>query len=104
MDPGVAAPEPAGKLNIRLVPGRAFGTGEHPTTRLCRRVLEQRVRRGRRWLDLGGGSGILTTVSLLLGASEVVCADTDPEAVSVAREVLEANGLLSVLHKTGTGE
>jgi len=84
---------PAGpRIPIRLVPGRAFGTGEHPTTRLCGELLERRLRAGERWIDLGCGSGILTVVALACGAAEVLAVDTDPEAVEVAREVLVANG------------
>lgn len=81
------------RIPIRLVPGRAFGTGEHPTTQLCAATLERRVRPGSTWLDLGTGSGILSVVALRCGAARVVALDTDPEAVAVAREVLRVNGL-----------
>jgi ribosomal protein L11 methyltransferase len=76
---------------IRLVPGRAFGTGEHATTRLCAAALERFVRPGSRWLDLGTGSGILAIVAARCGAVSVDALDDDPEAVEVAREVVEAN-------------
>lgn len=79
------------RTTIRLVPGRAFGTGEHPTTRMCVEALERELRPGQRWLDLGTGSGILGVVAARLGAAEVVAVDIDPEAVSVAREVVRAN-------------
>ena len=77
---------------IHLVPGRAFGTGEHPTTRLCAAALERLVRPGERWLDLGTGSGVLAIVAARCGAGHVEAVDDDPEAVEVARTVVEANG------------
>jgi ribosomal protein L11 methyltransferase len=83
----------AGLLPLRLVPGRAFGTGEHSTTRLCVRMLESRVRPGESWLDLGCGSSILAMVAHHCGAGELLALDSDPEAIEVAREVLDANGL-----------
>lgn len=78
---------------LRLVPGRAFGTGEHPTTRLCAETLERRVRPQELWLDLGAGTGILAMVAVHAGAAGVLAVDRDPEAVEVCRETLEANGL-----------
>lgn len=86
-------PVDGSRVPVTLVPGRAFGTGEHATTRLCARALEERVCIGSRWLDLGCGSGILSVVAALCGASRVEARDTDPEAVEVAREVLEVNGV-----------
>lgn len=77
---------------ILLVPGRAFGTGEHQTTRLCAAELERRVRPGGCWLDLGCGSGILSLVAHHCGAT-VRALDEDPEAIAVAGAVMEANGL-----------
>jgi ribosomal protein L11 methyltransferase len=84
-----------GRTPIRLVPGRAFGTGEHPTTRLCAEWLERLVRPGSTWLDLGCGSGILSIVASRCGAGRVTAVDMDPDAVTVAAEVLAANGLSS---------
>jgi ribosomal protein L11 methyltransferase len=78
---------------IVLVPGQAFGTGEHPTTRLCAALLERSVTAGSRWLDLGCGSGILSVVALRCGAREVGAADVDPTAATVAHDVLAGNGL-----------
>jgi len=81
------------RIPLTLVPGRAFGTGEHPTTRMCVEALERTVGPGSRWIDLGTGSGILTLVALHCGASRIEAIDNDPEAVAVAGEVLAANGL-----------
>jgi ribosomal protein L11 methyltransferase len=88
---GQAAPG-GGRVSLQLVPGRAFGTGEHPTTRLCVELIERRLRPGDRWVDLGCGSGILSLVALACGAREVLALDVDPSAVEVAREVLARNG------------
>jgi ribosomal protein L11 methyltransferase len=91
--PGEEEPEDRGRSVIRLVPGQAFGTGEHPTTRLCARALEVRVARGQRWLDLGTGTGILAVVAVRCGAESVVARDVDPDAVEVASGVLASNGV-----------
>jgi len=79
-----ATPDP-GALNIRLDPGLAFGTGSHPTTRLCLRWLEEHVRPGSSVLDYGCGSGILAIAALKLGARAAVGVDVDPAAVAAAR-------------------
>jgi ribosomal protein L11 methyltransferase len=85
-----AAPDPAA-LNIALDPGLAFGTGSHPTTRLCLRWLEARVAGGESVLDYGCGSGILAIAAARLGAADVVGIDIDPEAVRAARANAAAN-------------
>ncbi len=90
--PGRASSTHPGRIAIRLVPGRAFGTGEHPTTRLCAVGLERAVRPGSRWLDLGTGTGVLAIVASRCGASRVLAVDVDPDAVEVAREVVRDNG------------
>jgi ribosomal protein L11 methyltransferase len=90
--PGTTPPASSGRDPIFLVPGRAFGTGEHPTTRLCAAALEQWVRPGSRWLDLGTGSGILAVVASRCGASLVEAVDEDADAVEVAAAVVAANG------------
>jgi len=80
-------------LPLLLVPGRAFGTGQHATTRLCVEMLERHVRRGGNWLDLGCGSALLAMVAHHCGAARVLALDSDAEAIEVARAVLAANGL-----------
>jgi ribosomal protein L11 methyltransferase len=93
--------EPDGRIAIRLVPGQAFGTGEHSTTRLCAALLLDEVGvGGERWLDLGCGTAILSIVAHHLGAAHVRAYDIDPDAVSVAREVLAANRLGDVVTVT----
>ncbi len=87
--------EPAeGDLVIELDPGMAFGTGYHPTTRMCMEALEELVQPGMKLLDLGSGSGILTILALRLGAGSAVAVDIDPLAVRTARKNLKAAKLL----------
>ena len=81
------------ELVITLDPGMAFGTGYHPTTRMCLTALEELVSEGQALLDLGVGSGILTVAARLLGAASALGLDTDPDAIKVARENCRANGL-----------
>jgi ribosomal protein L11 methyltransferase len=73
--------EHADRLVIRMDPGSAFGTGSHPTTRLCLEALESSPPQGSLVADLGCGSGVLGLASLLLGADAVLAADTDSLAV-----------------------
>lgn len=80
-----------GEVAVRLDPGMAFGTGSHPTTVMCARMLEHCVRSGDRVLDLGTGSGILAILSALLGASAVTAVDVDDVAVEKARHNVELN-------------
>ena len=82
---------------ITLDPGMAFGTGLHPTTRLCLALLEDLVRPGDNVLDLGAGSGILAIAAARLGAASVTALDTDSVAVEVARANVAANGVQDVV-------
>ena len=79
------------ELLIRLDPGMAFGTGQHPTTRMCLLALQQRLSEGARVLDLGCGSGILAVAAAKLGVANVVAVDTDPVAVAVTKENVDTN-------------
>ena len=74
-------PPEAAREVIRLDPGLAFGTGTHPTTRMCLRWIAQRRLDGLRVLDYGCGSGILAIGAAKFGASEIVAVDIDPAAV-----------------------
>jgi len=78
------APEP-NAINLVLDPGLAFGTGAHPSTRLCLQWLERSIAGGETVLDYGCGSGILTIAALKLGARRAVGVDIDPDAVGTAR-------------------
>lgn len=75
-----------GDLEIVLDPGQAFGTGDHPTTRLCLELLETVDVPGKRVADVGCGSGILSIGACLLGAASVDAVDVEEEAVQVSRE------------------
>ena len=93
-------PLPAGHTRLLFDAGMAFGTGDHPTTRLmAQRLLDFRAARGpknfaaARVIDAGCGSGILALSAALLGCKNVFAFDRDPEAVTVSRENLAANGM-----------
>ena len=85
-------PEHADRLVIRMDPGSAFGTGSHPTTRLCLEALDQRPPRGGTVADLGCGSGILAIAALLLGARRAWACDTDPPAMRATAANAALNG------------
>ena len=78
---------------VELDPGMAFGTGLHPSTRLCIAALERYVQPGDAVLDVGTGSGVLSIVAAKLGASAVHATDIDPIAVDVAKENFRINGV-----------
>ncbi|MEX3628462.1 MAG: 50S ribosomal protein L11 methyltransferase [Burkholderia sp.] len=84
------APDPDA-LVLELDPGLAFGTGSHPTTRLCMEWLEQTVEAGQSVLDYGCGSGILAILASKCGAGQVIGIDIDPQAVESARHNSERN-------------
>ena len=69
-------------INLVLDPGLAFGTGSHPTTRLCLEWLDENLAGGETLLDYGCGSGILGIAALKLGAADAVGVDIDPQAIS----------------------
>ncbi len=78
-------------INIVLDPGLAFGTGSHPTTKLCLRWLDANLRGGEHLLDYGCGSGILAIAALKLGAASAVGVDLDPQAIQASRDNAAAN-------------
>jgi ribosomal protein L11 methyltransferase len=115
-----AADPVPGRVVIRLEPGMAFGTGLHPTTRLCLEALENllasglgrasahssramsRAKRGEQHgrsnvLDVGTGCGVLAIAAAKLGARSVLALDADPVAVAVARENMVSNGVSDVV-------
>ena len=77
------APNPDA-INLQLDPGLAFGTGSHPTTRLCLQWLDRELQAGESVLDYGCGSGILAIAALKLGAGRALGVDIDPQAGSPA--------------------
>ncbi len=99
----VLVPEPrrhtarADEVVVRLVPGLAFGTGQHETTRMALTALEALVRVGDRVLDFGTGSGILACAAARLGAAQVDAVDVDPLAVQAARRNAALNAVTDVV-------
>lgn len=78
---------PAGNaVNLQLDPGLAFGTGSHPTTRLCLKWLDTQLKGGESVLDYGCGSGILTIAALKLGAGSAVGVDIDEQAIRASND------------------
>lgn len=82
----------SGRVVLNLEPGLAFGTGSHPTTRLCLEVLENYIRCTSTVLDVGCGSGILSIAALLLGAKSALGVDIDKLAVKTALANAKENG------------
>ena len=82
-----------GRRPLRLDPGLIFGTGSHPTTRMCLAALENYVNQNTRVLDLGCGSGILGIGALVLGAKSCLGCDIDPKAPDVVRSNAALNGI-----------
>lgn len=83
-------------INIVLDPGLAFGTGSHPTTRLCLRWLDSNLLGGESVLDYGCGSGILAIAALKLGAAIAIGVDVDAQAVTASRDNAIANKIANV--------
>ncbi len=81
-----------------LEPGGAFGTGRHPTTRGCLRVLEARVRPAARILDAGCGNGVLAVASAMCGAASTLGFDIDPAALPYAESLARDNAVEQRCH------
>ena len=92
---------------IEMDPGMAFGTGQHPSTRMCLQamedlILQDRTARSWRVMDVGTGTGILGIAAAKLGAGKVVCVDIDKQAVDIAGENVRMNGVednVEVVHR-----
>ena len=91
------------KIVFSINPGHIFGTGLHQSTQLCIRQLENYVKSGDSVIDLGCGSGILSIISILLGASDAYAIDIDPNAVKVAYENARLNGIYSDQYTVESG-
>jgi ribosomal protein L11 methyltransferase len=83
----------AAAINLIIDPGLAFGTGTHPTTRLCLEWLDHNLRGGERVLDYGCGSGILAIAAMKLGAQRACGIDIDPQAVQAAQQNAQQNSV-----------
>ncbi|MDR0786408.1 MAG: 50S ribosomal protein L11 methyltransferase [Gemmatimonadota bacterium] len=86
-----------GEIIVEIDPQMAFGTGEHATTRGCLRLLDSCFVAGDRALDVGSGSAILSIAAAMLGASEVVAVEFDPDANINARENIERGGVEAIV-------
>lgn len=80
-----------GKTVFTINPGMSFGTGSHHTTKMCIEALDTIIQEGDSVLDLGSGSGILSLVSILLGANSALAVDIDPMTVGIAYNNAELN-------------
>lgn len=81
----------ANAISIRLDPGLAFGTGSHPTTRMCLAWLDEHVLAGDSVLDYGCGSGILAIAAARLGASRIIATDIDEQSLTATHDNAQAN-------------
>lgn len=86
-------PETTDEKVIKLDPGRAFGTGTHPTTKLALQALETVVRGGETMIDVGTGSGVLSIAAKYFGVAQIAAYDVDSEAVKAAEENLALNDM-----------
>ena len=82
-----------GRRVLSLDPGMAFGTGSHPTTRMCLEYIDELIKEGDSVVDLGCGSGILSIAALILGAKDAIAVDIDPIAETIAYENAALNGI-----------
>ena len=84
-------PADKGEIVIEIDPGMAFGTGTHPTTALCIRMIQAHLKADDTFLDVGTGSGILMIAAAKLGARKLYGVDSDSMAVTVAEKNLKVN-------------
>lgn len=85
--------EPTDRIIFDINPGMLFGTGTHESTKLCIEASERYVKNGDSVLDLGCGSGILSIISLLLGADNAVAVDIDPNVIDISYVNAKMNGI-----------
>jgi len=84
---------------LRLDPGLAFGTGTHPTTRLCLQWMDGHDFSGQTVIDYGCGSGVLGIVAAIKGAARVICVDNDPQALVATSDNATRNDVLDRIHE-----
>jgi ribosomal protein L11 methyltransferase len=91
------------RIVVRINPAMAFGTGTHPTTQLCLRLLERHFNPGQALIDVGCGSGILTIAALKMGATHALAVDVDSQAVASTLENAGLNAIAPETLETGKG-
>jgi ribosomal protein L11 methyltransferase len=94
----------AKEIVLEIDPGMAFGTGTHPTTRMCISLIEKYFKKSDTFLDVGTGSGILMIAAAKLGASKIWGTDNDALAADIARQNLMHNQIPESLFKVITGD
>lgn len=92
-----------GKIVFNIDPGMTFGSGQHETTRLCVENLDKLVKKGDKVLDLGCGSGILSIISLMLGAKDALAIDIDPNCKKIAMQNANLNGINETTYTVWAG-
>jgi len=92
------------EIVLEIDPGMAFGTGTHPTTRMCIALIEKYLKKNDMFLDVGTGSGILMVAAAKLGAGHILGIDTDGVAVDIARKNLLHNQIPESVFKIITGD
>jgi ribosomal protein L11 methyltransferase len=103
LPPWEPVPDIGGSHVIRIDPGPAFGTGQHPTTRMCLQAMGRIPKAGlRAMLDVGTGSGILSIYGAKLGANKILAIDKDPQAIIWAEHNIELNSLSGTIELSAT--
>ena len=92
------------EVTITLDPGCAFGTGTHQTTQLCMKALEKYLKKDNKVADIGMGSGILSILSIKLGAKSAYGCDNDPTVINVAKENAEINNVTGCTFELNTAD
>jgi len=95
--PGALDAPPQATHVLRLDPGLAFGTGTHPTTRLCLQWIDGHDFKGQTVIDYGCGSGVLGIAAAIKGALKVICVDNDPQALVATRDNAARNGVADTI-------
>jgi ribosomal protein L11 methyltransferase len=101
VDPGPGGAAGPDDVVVEIDPGRAFGSGSHPSTHLALTALDRLVAGGERVLDVGCGSGVLAVAALALGADSAVAVDVDPHALAATRANAQRNGVAGALTVSG---
>jgi len=91
------------RITIKINPAMAFGTGTHPSTQLCLKMMERHLKPGENVIDVGCGSGILSIAALKMGAAHALAVDIDSQAITATLENAQLNNITSTQLETGKG-